>query len=159
MNQQTFKQAMNPFSNLESYLKALIIIRSFWSETSFNLSLITEYINKLLNINIKEVQLKNFIDSSTQYPIDSGYHFINNISKFEETIRVFALEKNYSSQTFTSPAKSCLFCTNSDPNWCKFSNDLFTKNPTVFSSNKISILFFTLINIKIFQQFSFIIFR
>jgi hypothetical protein len=129
---------IKPFTNKTQYLKAIFIINSFSSLNSSNLISIKTCLKSILQIDLNIQETKKFIDKITLYGKDSGLNFIQSIDELQLSFDTYVLEKGEALLTITASVNSCVYCLNSNPHWYQFYNPILSKQPSIYTANKIS---------------------
>ncbi len=136
MEKVTLKQYITPFSDINQFIKALMIVSKIYCSTKQNFKQVHLYITNLITP-LTEVEVQNFVQKVTLYPLHYPYQQVVQLEKFKCEIIEFAEENKSQSITIISEAMKCSFCPESPHDWFEFNTPPLAKDVTLYSMNKI----------------------
>lgn len=134
----TLAEYIQPFSNVEQYVKAIYIINKKYTESDNNNQEILIIFKSMLNIAISVKQLDAFIWKIKTYTNYYSYDLISNFGIFEQEVINFSNLQQEISITLTPTINHCFICGNSKKDWFEHKNERFHKKSILYTTTKIS---------------------
>ena len=130
----TLQDYLAPFSNVEQFLKAIIVVSRVYCDTKHNIELVNKYISSIIT-QITDVQCKSFVQRIINYPANYPIQLLLKFEEFNADIMKYAEETDNQSITLRSPSQRCLFCVESPSEWFDYLMPTFYRDATLYSTH------------------------
>ena len=138
MNKVTLNEFLDPFNEINSYLKALQIISSNLSTLKLNYTHVAQTINALVEPAISINKLCKFIERVHITPDYYGLTSIKNMEKFTTELKKFENSNQIKTRVLIPKIDKCIFC---EDVVLILKPQRFAKAPILYTQNRIGIAF------------------